>query len=232
MIDVEVQPILHKDAIPFILNIHYARRVPNIQYSYGLYKGNKLIGVITYGQPASPSLCIGVAGKEYKSDVLELNRLVINPEYNGKNYASILISKSLKLLPHRKFIVSYADIGGWGHTGYVYQATNFYYTGTTKSRTDKYSSGHSRHYSKSDERRQIRTAKHRYITITGNKKDKKELIKYLKYPIIKKYPKGDNINYNVDNPIPVNKELQNILSSNGEVLAKKELNEKFKIKLW
>lgn len=91
----------------------------------------------------------------------------------------------------------------------MYQATNFYYTGTTKPRTDKYGgeNGHSRHYDKSETRRQIRTAKHRYITITGNKRDKKELLKMLKYPIIKEYPKGNNIKYDTKNPIPINKKL-------------------------
>lgn len=187
--------------------------MPCVQYAFGLFKENKIIGVITYGQPASPSLCKGIAGEENKKNVLELNRLVILPEYNGKNYASFLISKSLKLLPPRKYIVSYADIGGWGHTGYVYQATSFYYTGMTKPRTDKYGgeNGHSRHYAKDETRRQIRTAKYRYVKIIGTKKDKKELLKMLKYPIIKQYPKGNNIKYNTDNPIPTNENLGKVI---------------------
>ncbi|MBR6613187.1 MAG: GNAT family N-acetyltransferase [Clostridia bacterium] len=205
----KVEQITYEKAKPFILGVHYARRMPCIQYAYGLYIEDKLIGVISYGQPASPSLCRGVAGEENKKNVLELNRLVILPEYNGKNYASILISKSLKMLPPHRIVVSYADVGGWGHYGYVYQATNFLYTGTTKPRTDKYGgeNGHSRHYSKDETRRQIRTAKHRYITFTGTKKDKKELLRELKYPIIKEYPKGDNVKYNTFNPIPINENL-------------------------
>lgn len=230
--EISVRQVAYDDVISFIMTIHYARRIPTIQYAYALFLDDKKIGVITYGQPASPALCVGVAGEEFRYDVLELNRLVILPEYNGKNYASILISRSLKLLPPRKFIVSYADIGGWGHTGYVYQATNFYYTGTTKPRTDRYGGGHSRHYDKSDTRRQIRTAKHRYITITGNKRDKRDLLKHLKYNIIKEYPKGDNVNYDVNNPKPVNEELNNVLSNNGEILSIKKQVDKYKIRLW
>ena len=187
--------------------------MPCIQYAFGLFEEEKLIGVITYGQPASPALCRGIGGVENKANVLELNRLVILPEYNGQNYASFLISKSLKLLPPRKYIVSYADIGGWGHVGYVYQATNFYFTGMTKPRTDKYGgeNGHSRHYSKDETRRQIRTAKYRYVKIIGTKKDKKELLKMLKYPIIEQYPKGNNIKYNTNVPIPVNENLGKVI---------------------
>lgn len=31
-----VLPIERRDALPFILNIHYARRIPSISYAYGL----------------------------------------------------------------------------------------------------------------------------------------------------------------------------------------------------
>lgn len=209
----KVKPITYEETKPFILGIHYARRMPCVQFAFGLFDNDLLIGIVTYGQPASPSLCRGVAGEHNKKNVLELNRLVILPEYNGKNYASVLISKSLKLLPPHKIVVSYADIGGWGHSGYVYQATNFLYTGTTKPRTDKYGgeNGHSRHYSKDETRRQIRTAKHRYITFTGTKRDKKQLLKELKYPIIKEYPKGNNTNYDTEHPIPTNEKLGKII---------------------
>ena len=57
-----VRQISYEETKPFILNIHYARRMPCVQYAFGLYKDCELIGVITYGQPASPSLCKGLAG--------------------------------------------------------------------------------------------------------------------------------------------------------------------------
>ena len=201
--DLIVDNVSYDECLPFIMGIHYARRIPCIQYAFGLFLNYDLIGVVTFGQPASPSLCEGVGGKKYKNRVLELNRLVIKPEYNGKNYASILVSKALKRLPKGYYIVSYADWEGWGHIGYVYQATNFLYTGKTESRTDKYSEGHSRHYAQDEERRQYRTSKHRYIYITGDKKQKKELLSALKYKIVAQYPKGDNTNYDTDNPKPL-----------------------------
>ncbi len=157
----EVRKITYHQAKPFIMDIHYARRMPCVQYAYGLYDGEELIGCVTYGQPASPPLCVGVAGKENKSKVLELNRLVIAKQI--KNGASFLVGKSLKLLPKSMIIVSYADTD-WGHVGYVYQATNWMYTGATKPRTDMYSaSGHSRHHDGDRNKRVNRSAKHRYI---------------------------------------------------------------------
>lgn len=164
----------------FIMGIHYARRMPCIQYAFGLFLDGECIGVCTYGQPASPTLCKGVAGEENRKNVLELNRLVIAPEYNGLNYASYLVANSLKMLPNGTFVVSYADYGAWGHVGYVYQATNWLYTGMTQERTDKFSeSGHSRHYAKGEMRRQFRSAKHRYIYMR-NKETKERYVEEVK----------------------------------------------------
>jgi hypothetical protein len=90
-------------------------------------------------------------------------------------------------------IVSYADTGA-GHTGYIYQATNFIYTGKTKERTDKYTEGnkHSRHYTNEfNHLRKVRTSKHRYVYFTGKKK---KYLKFLKYPVLP-YPKERNTNY-------------------------------------
>ena len=122
-----------KLAEPFILNIHYAKRKPSISYVYGLYDNDELIGICSFGSPASPSLCKGIAGEHNKSKVIELNRLVL--KYNRKNEASYLVGQSLKLLPKPKIVVSYADTAQ-NHTGIVYQATNFLFTGTSKPRTD------------------------------------------------------------------------------------------------
>ena len=183
------------------MSVHYARRMPCIQYAYGLFVDEKLVGCVTYGQPASPSLCKGVAGEVNRKNVLELNRLVICDD--TPNNASFLVGASLKMLPPHMFIVSYADIEGWGHVGYVYQSTNWLYTGKTKSRTDKYSEGHSRHYAPNETRRQYRTAKYRYIFLTGDKRDRRQMMKELRYPIIREYPKGESVHYDTTNPIPV-----------------------------
>lgn len=115
------------------LNIHYARRWPSISYAFGLYHEDELCGIVSYGSPPSSTLKRGITGEDYKADILELNRLCLLN--NKKNEASILVGRSLAMLPKDKIIVSFADISQ-GHVGYVYQATNFIYCGLSAKRTD------------------------------------------------------------------------------------------------
>jgi len=190
-----VGAIPYSTAKDWIVRLHYAKRVPSISYAFGLFYEGKLSGVITYGSPASPFLAMGVCGVDWRSAVVELNRLVILE--SGQNFASFLIGKSLQMLPRPSIVVSYADVG-MGHVGYVYQATNFIYTGATKPRTDIFSkSGHARHHSGDRAIRQNRTAKHRYIFFVGDKRERRKMRLALNYPEME-YPKGDIRRYKVD----------------------------------
>lgn len=189
----KVLPLKPEETYPWILTKHYAKRVPQIAFAFGLYDDGNLMGIVTYGMPASPFLCIGVCGPENRHNVIELNRLCL--QNNKKNEASFLIANSLKQLPKPKVVVSYADTA-MGHTGYVYQACNFLFTGTTKERTDMASAsgGHSRHHSGDRSQRVDRSAKHRYVYFVGSKQQKKHLLDCLKYDVLP-YPKGDNTTY-------------------------------------
>jgi len=182
-----VERISYADTKPFILDIHYAKRMPSISYAYGLFSFDELIGIISYGSPASPSLCKGIAGEKNKKLVIELNRLVL--KNNKKNEASILIGASFKLLPKPRIIVSYADTAQ-NHLGVVYQATNFLFTGTSKPRTDMAGKDgkHSRHHLGDRTKRVYRSAKHRYVYMLGSKNERKGLLKQLNYKIMD-YPK-------------------------------------------
>ena len=168
-----VKQISYNDTKPFILDIHYAKRMPSISYAYGLFDSGDLIGMVSYGSPASPALCKGIAGEDNKSLVIELNRLVL--KHNKKNQASMLIGASFKLLPKPKIVVSYADTAQ-NHLGVVYQATNFMFTGTSKPRTDMAGKDgkHSRHHLGDRTKRVYRSAKHRYVYILGSKNEKKK----------------------------------------------------------
>ena len=187
--DYEIKRIPYQDTKPFILNIHYAHRMPSVSYAYGLFRNAELVGVITYGMPASNTLCKGICGEEWKKNVIELNRLVLKD--NLKNEASYLISGSLKLLDAPKIVVSYAD-SAQNHSGFVYRATNFLFTGTTKPRTDMASANgkHSRHHAGDRSNRVERSAKHRYVTFVGDKRQKKLMMASLKYTVLP-YPKID-----------------------------------------
>jgi hypothetical protein len=105
--DYRVLLIENKEAYPFLLEIHYAKRIPSISYTFGLFKSDELVGVVCYGTPSSSSLRRGIAGDSHISDILELNRLCLRD--NIKNEASFLVAKSLKLLPKGKIIISFAD---------------------------------------------------------------------------------------------------------------------------
>lgn len=202
----KVLPIKNEEAAPWLLEKHYAKRMPLIMYAYGLYENNQLIGVITYGLPASPTLCVGICGQEFANKVLELNRLCLLD--NFKNQASFLVANSIKLLPKPSIIVSFAD-SSQGHVGYVYQATNFIYTGLSAKFMEWAVKGqehkHSRTFSNGTIKEfkekhgdnfyyKERARKHRYIYFHGNKTEKKAMNKLLKYQI-EPYPKGDSKKY-------------------------------------
>lgn len=193
--EIVVKRIHPKETHDFILNKHYAQRLPSISFAYGMFFDDKLEGILTIGKPASNALCEGVCGKEYKEKVYELNRLIVN-EGLMPNVLSKFVSTVLRDLKDKDLIiVSYAD-EGMNHHGYIYQATNFLYTGKNKERTDKYTEGnkHSRHYNNENNHlRKVRTSKHRYIYFTNNKKKWTSLLKYKVEP----YPKGDNGRYNL-----------------------------------
>lgn len=204
--ELEVKPIKYKDTLPFILNIHYAKRVPSISYSYGLFDKDELIGIVTYGTPSSSGLRKGICGEEYAPIVIELNRLCL--KYNRKNEASYLVSKSIKMLPKPSIIVSFADTEQ-SHLGIVYQATNFIYTGLSAKRSDWKVKGLENLHGQTiaDEFRgqenrvklmrekygdnfylKPRSRKHRYLYINANKYKRRDILSKLRYSI-EEYPK-------------------------------------------
>lgn len=204
-----VSIISRSDCLPFLLGIHYARRVPSVSFAFGLFVDDRLEGVVTYGTPASAPLRRGVCGDQFKTNVIELNRLCLMS--NERNHASFLVSRSLKMLDGDKVIVSFADTSQ-GHVGYVYQATNFLYCGLSAKRTDWKVKGmeHLHGQTIADEFRGVknraeamrqkygdnfylapRSRKHRYVTFVGSKKFKRAAKNALKYPTLN-YPKKDS----------------------------------------
>lgn len=194
----EFKEINGKDTYDLLLTVHYAKRIPSISYAYGAYEDNCLVGCVTFGKPASPSLCKGICGEQFKDKVYELNRLVIISE--EKNLPSQLIGYALRQLKKKDLIlVSFADLN-MNHHGYVYQATNWLYTGLSAKHTDIYvtQGKHNRHYDTNEltkHLRVLRSRKYRYVYFATNKRNKKIYLDHLNYPIIKPYPKGDNTTY-------------------------------------
>lgn len=202
----DVRAITRNECSEYILQIHYAKRWPSVSYAFGLFLDDELVGVVTYGTPPSATLKRGVSGDEYKGCILELSRLCLRN--NIKNEASILVGRSLKLLPKDKIIVSFADTSQ-DHKGYVYQATNFMYCGLSAKRTDWKVKGkeHLHGQTIADEFRGVknrsqamrdkygddfylapRPRKHRYIYVIGTRKFKKAATLAIRYKT-EPYPK-------------------------------------------
>ena len=211
-----VKPIKNWETYEWLLKKHYAKRVPSISYAFGIFEGHTLTGIVTFGSPPSYSLTTGICGAEHSHQVLELNRLCL--ENNRKNEASYLVGNALKQLPKPMIVVSYADTSV-SHVGYVYQATNFIYTGLSAKRTEYREIGSNKHsktiteqvpleYRKSNPHKYIvieRPRKHRYVYFCGNKREKKKFLLLLKYPV-RRYPKGVTKRY--DSGKSVAKQLQ------------------------
>ena len=195
-----ISEIAYDEAVAFLLPRHYSGRKPVVSKAFGLIEDGVLQAVITYGKPASPSVCVGICGKEYSGNVYELNRMCRSDEY--RKPLSHFVSTTLRMLkPFDWIVVSYSDTA-MNHHGYVYQACNFLYTGTSAPHADKYvpdGSGHNRHAESFDVRKDEfsveRSIKHRYVYFcTKSKRLKREWMNSLRYPVLP-YPKGDNSNY-------------------------------------
>ena len=197
----------------WLLHKHYAKRIPSISYAFGLFDTD-LVGICTLGSPPSRALCIGVCGEENAHKVLELNRLCVNDNLE-RNVLSYFVGSCLKLLKKELIIVSYADTS-MSHNGYIYQATNWIYTGLSAKRTERYDINNPNRHSKSvTEQKGVnyedlaireRPQKHRYIYFTGNKKQIRKLKQELNYNI-EPYPKGQNKRYDASYKPTIQKEL-------------------------
>jgi hypothetical protein len=204
----------------WILRKHYAKRMPSISYCFELLNENNLtVGVCSFGRPAAHSLIKNAINGLYQNNFLELNRLITNDDL-PKNATSFFVSKCLNMLPKPNVIVSYAD-SSQNHNGYIYQATNWIYTGLSVKFNDYMVKGLEHLHSQTimdlvgrkDKNNSIskvqklklkygennvymieRPQKHRYFYFLGTKNDKKNMFKNLKYKI-QPYPKGQNKNY-------------------------------------
>lgn len=129
--DFEVKSIDYQDCKEWFLKKHYAHRIPSVSYCFGLFDKQELIGVCSFGMPPSSTLAESICGVKFKDLVLELNRLIVNDNL-PKNSLSFFVSKSINLLPKPKIIVSFSDLNQ-SHYGYIYQATNFIFTGESSN---------------------------------------------------------------------------------------------------
>jgi len=202
-----IKPTNYTLAMKIVVDFHYLHRKSPCSFSFGLFckKCARILGIIVYGTPSSPTLRTGICGKDEEKNVIELTRLWVK-DGTPKNTESFLIGNTLKRV-NKEIIVSFSEIQE-GHVGIVYQATNFIYTGLSAKRPNYKISGENLHTTTvTDEGRgkenpvlflrekygdrfitYDRPRKHRYIYFNCNKSTRKKLLNKLKYKI-HPYPK-------------------------------------------
>lgn len=203
-----VVPITKIQAERFVVTSHYSHRPSVFWEAFGLVYSGVIVGAVVYGQPSPPIQKHAFSDRNFR--LYELSRLVVCCD--DRNAASLLIGKSLKMLSEQpSAVVSYADTEH-GHAGIVYQATNWIYTGATKSHDHAYIVDGMRVHPMTLRDRgitspkewakvnNIRTSppmmKHRYFYLNGSKYQKREMLAKLRYPVIDEYPKLEKSMYN------------------------------------
>lgn len=196
-----VKQLHNREYEEWLLEKHYAKRLCAVSYAFGLIDSkHNITGIITFGSPPNKEYNDGKCiFNSARVKTLELNRLVINSD-TPKNSASYFIIKSIKKLPKPVAIVSYAD-ANQNHHGFIYQATNWLYTGTSEKKYKyTFEDGSSFDIRRGIDKKGTIVSKeeilptHRYIYLHADKKKKKTLKNDMRWDI-KPYPKGLNKNY-------------------------------------
>ena len=167
---------------------HYLHRVPPMSFAFALRETwwGDPVGIVTLGVPASRHMQISACPTE-PSAVVELNRLWVDDRL-PRNTESWFLAQVLRGLPPH-IVVSYADTAQ-GHVGYVYRASNWNYAGWTDMdrktpRFDYHVPGkHSRDAFRQDGpvMRIRRKPKAKYWTATGNRRERRDLIRLCGWP--------------------------------------------------
>lgn len=235
--------INYQTAANMVIKYHYAHRAPSIVVAIGMYVDDRLAGLVTYGTPPVPNVQRAF-GDAYQKNTLELNRLFIH-DWAGFNSESWLIAQSFrwmeKMFPQYFLLVSYAD-SKEGHTGAVYRATNWIYTGMSEPmKTGFIIDGHDYHNkslvdmigscSESVVKQYYPNAqpvsggaKHRYVFILGDRRQKKKFRKLLRWPILP-YPTEDSNEVKIDTSLLSQKFINGFCKElAGEFLLKEYLN--------
>lgn len=201
----QVIPVDKSTCSEFITKKHYSRKMSIFWKGFALIEDNRITGVVCFGQP-SPSIQKH-AFENRDFPLLELTRLVVQSK--TKNAASFLVGNALKQL-NSCAVVSYADME-MGHHGYIYQATNWLYTGKTISHDHLYlvdgkrvhpmslrdmGITNTKKWAKDNNIQTVKPSpKHRYFFFVGDKRQKRNMKNKLKYDIVAEYPKGDQLRY-------------------------------------
>ncbi|KKN75720.1 hypothetical protein LCGC14_0378240 [marine sediment metagenome] len=202
-----------------IVENHYSHKWSSCRYALGLFEISgarqsqlNLVGVAVYGFPVGRQVVKSITADMENCDVLELTRLWLRDE-EPKNSESYFLGQTFQWLRNNtivKVLISYSD-PMYGHTGVIYQATNWMYQGNNtmlirghlhvihgetmhpRSVVAKYGTVRTSELKKIDPdyyRIELKK-KHRYLYVL-RRKDRKSILSKLKHAVVE-YPK-DNSN--------------------------------------
>jgi hypothetical protein len=191
----------------FVKQKHYSRRASIYWAGFGLEEDGHITGVAVYGQPSPPIQKHAFKDRDFR--LFELARVVVQSK--TRNAASFLVANSLQMLePKPCAVISYADMEQ-NHCGIIYQATNWVYTGATKSHDKAYIvDGKRTHpmtlrdqgitdptrWAKENGIEMVPPAqKHRYFQFVGDKRQRRSMLSKLMYGVVNNYPKCDQQRY-------------------------------------
>lgn len=113
--DIDIKDVTKDDLKSFLNAYHYIGKGRGGK-TFGAYLNDKLVACVVFSPPLRQNL------SHLFGDFVELSRFCIHPSYQKKNFASWLISRTIKQI--KKNIVAYSDTTV-GHYGTIYKASNF-----------------------------------------------------------------------------------------------------------
>jgi hypothetical protein len=177
--DYRVEPLDSHIVRRIAEDFHYLKRKPNVSWGFGLFLGDEIMGIASFGTPSSHRISRSACPEEPKA-VVEWNRLWIDDKAPF-GAASWFGARALKQLPAR-IVVSYADLSQ-GHHGGVYRALSFRFAGLSKPRSEWRLPGSSRNSGKVEGAVKVEVPpRMRFWTVTGNKKEKAVLREMCAWP--------------------------------------------------
>lgn len=133
------QPVDLAEVSDFVKAWHYSHNHPLVDFCFGAYYGNELVGVCMFGHVGgNPKVACVLRGHDDPLQYRELSRLVLYDDV-PKNSESKFVSwciRWLKINTSFLALISFAD-PNQGHRGTIYQASNWIYTGLQKQDRDR-----------------------------------------------------------------------------------------------
>jgi hypothetical protein len=131
--NIVVRPIPNSTAKELLVREHYLHSLPGgTKLAFGVFVGERLLGAVTLG--VGPFLGYSLIEGARPGDCITLTRLWLADELPKNSESRILgiILRGLRKNTSLKFVLSYTDPAA-GHTGTIYQATNWIYTGLSSA---------------------------------------------------------------------------------------------------